>query len=82
MLLHFAMVIYATNCRSRLSEEKCFSCTESETKGWRFFKGTLLSSAAAILTIWNPDNNSAKGPMGLTYTMSEWLAELVAKILF
>lgn len=47
-----------------------------------FFKGTLLSSAAAILTIWNPDINSAKGPMGLTYTMSEWLAELVAKILF
>lgn len=47
-----------------------------------FFKGTLLSGATATLTIWNPDINSAKGSMGLTYAMFEWLAELVAKMLF
>ena len=47
-----------------------------------FFKGTALSGASATLNIWNRDINSAKGPMGLTYAMFEWLAELVAKILF
>lgn len=47
-----------------------------------FFKGTALSGASATINIWNRDINSAKGPMGLTYAMFEWLAELVAKILF
>lgn len=47
-----------------------------------FFKGTALSGASATLNIWNRDINSAKGPMCLTYAMFEWLAELVAKILF